>query len=249
MVVYWNFQSPTCGQQGGGSLADNQTGAIFRADYSSSDFTLVELEELPDPSWNVTYSGWNRSDADPQQAVAIHHPSTDEKAISFEYDPTTTTSYLGTSSPGAGTHIRVADWDDGTTEPGSSGSPLYDENKLIVGQLHGGYAACGNDLADWYGRVSVSWEGGGSASSRLRDWLDPLGQNPMTLPTFDPNAIGLGVAPFAGLQAQGDQGGPFAPQDVTYTLENRGETAILFGVSADQPWIELSTSGGNLAPA
>ncbi|MBD3220757.1 hypothetical protein GF314_05905, partial [bacterium] len=124
MVVYWNFQSPVCGQQGGGSLADNQTGAIFRAAYGASDMCLVELEEMPDPGWDVTYSGWDRRELDFAGAVAIHHPSTDEKAISFEDDPTTTTSYLGTSSPGNGTHIRVADWDDGTTEPGSSGSPL-----------------------------------------------------------------------------------------------------------------------------
>jgi len=248
MVVYWNFQSPECGQQGGGPLTDSQTGAILRASYGSSDFTLVELEELPDPSWNVTYSGWDRSDADPQRAVAIHHPSTDEKSISFEDDPTTTTSYLGTTSPGNGTHIRVADWDDGTTEPGSSGSPLYNENKHVVGQLHGGYAACGNDLADWYGRLSVSWAGGGTASSRLSDWLDPVGLAPLTLDTLDPNATGLGVQPFAGLQAAGEPGGPFAPASIVYTLENRGETSLVFAVAADQPWLELSTAGGVLEP-
>ena len=44
-----------------------------------------------------------------------------------------------------------------------------------MGQLHGGYAACGNDRSDWYGKLSRSWEGGGSPSSRLRDWLDPDG--------------------------------------------------------------------------
>ena len=66
---------------GGGSLDDFQNGAIYRASYSPSDFSLVELEEMPDPAWNVTYSGWDRGDADPVAAVAIHHPSTDEKAI------------------------------------------------------------------------------------------------------------------------------------------------------------------------
>ncbi|MBD3222870.1 T9SS type A sorting domain-containing protein, partial [bacterium] len=171
-----------------------------------------------------------------------------EKAISFEDDPTTTTSYLGTSSPGNGTHIRVADWDDGTTEPGSSGSPLYSPDGHIVGQLHGGYAACGNDLADWYGRVSVSWNGGGTGSSRLSDWLDPLGLAPQTLDLFDPNATGLGVEPFAGLEAQGEPGGPFAPSSLAYTLINRGEAPIYYQVTADQPWIDVSAGGGNLDP-
>jgi len=247
MVVYWNFQSPECGQQGGGSLDDFQNGAVYRASYSTSDFCLVELEEMPEPQWNVTYSGWDRSDADPVQAVAIHHPSTDEKSISFEYDPTTTTSYLGTAVPGNGSHIRVADWDDGTTEPGSSGSPLYDPDHHVVGQLHGGYAACGNDLSDWYGRLSVSWDGGGAATSRLRDWLDPLGQAPLSLDTLDPGATGLRVQPFSGLIAQGDVGGPFTPAAVAYTLENQGDQTIAWSASADAPWVDVGPAGGSLA--
>ncbi|HOX25406.1 MAG TPA: FlgD immunoglobulin-like domain containing protein [Candidatus Krumholzibacteria bacterium] len=248
MVVYWNFQSPTCGQHGGGSLADSQTGAVFRANYSTSDFCLVELEELPDPSWNVTYAGWDRTSADAPSAVAIHHPSTDEKSISFENDPTFTTSYLSNTVPGNGTHIRIVDWDLGTTEPGSSGSPLFDPDHHIVGQLHGGYAACGNDQSDWYGRVSVSWAGGGSAANRLSDWLDPLGQAPASLDLYDPNASGLSVTPYVGLASQGQPGGPFAPASLDYTLENRSAANLLFSVSADRPWISIAGGGGNLAP-
>ncbi|MDY0109662.1 MAG: FlgD immunoglobulin-like domain containing protein [Candidatus Krumholzibacteria bacterium] len=248
MVVYWNYQSPVCGQLSGGSLADNQSGAIFRAAYSTSDFSLVELTALPDPQWNVTYSGWDRSNADPPWAVAIHHPSTDEKAISFEYDPTFTTSYLGTTSPGNGSHIRVVDWDLGTTEPGSSGSPLYNQNKHIVGQLHGGYAACGNDLSDWYGRFSVSWAGGGADNNRLSNWLDPLGQTPVSLDLYNPNATGLGVTPFTAFAAQGEPGGPFAPASAQYVLENRGSTDLLYSVTADQTWLAVTGGAGNLAP-
>ena len=58
---------------------------------------------------------------------------------SFEDDPTTTTSYLGTAVPGAGTHVRLEDWDLGTTEGGSSGSPLFNQDHRVIGQLHGGY--------------------------------------------------------------------------------------------------------------
>ena len=186
LVVYWNYESPTCGQQGGGSLSDWQSGSYFRAAYSASDFTLVELDENPDPTWSVTFAGWNRGGAAPNSAVAIHHPNCDEKSISFEYDGTATTSYLGTSSPGDGTHIRVIDWDVGTTEPGSSGSPLFDPHNRVVGQLHGGYAACGNDLSDWYGKFSVSWIGGGSSSTRLSNWLDPGGTGATTVDTLVP---------------------------------------------------------------
>jgi lysyl endopeptidase len=183
LVVYWNYEnswcrppgSPASGGPGDGSLAHFQTGSTWRSDYTPSDFTLVELDELPDPDWDVYWAGWDRTSNDFAGAIAIHHPSTDEKRISFEDDPTTTTSYLGTTSPGDGTHVRVADWDLGTTEPGSSGSPLFNPAQRVIGQLHGGYAACGNDLADWYGRFSVSWTGGGTSSSRLSNWLDALG--------------------------------------------------------------------------
>jgi lysyl endopeptidase len=248
MVVYWNFQSPVCGQQGGGSLARSQSGAIFRAAASASDFCLVELQALPDPAWEISYSGWDRTSADWPQAVAIHHPWTDEKSISFEYDPTTTTSYLESATPGNGTHIRVADWDLGTTEPGSSGSPLYNQNKHIVGQLHGGQAACGNDLADWYGRLSVSWTGGGTDATRLSTWLDPLGTAPLTLDTFNPRASGLVVSPSLPLSAQGDLGGPFTPASIEYTLENRGEASLSYAVTADQDWLGIAGGGGSLAP-
>jgi hypothetical protein len=242
MVVYWNFQSPVCGQQGGGSLGQYQSGALFRARYSTSDFCLVQLQALPDPAWQVAYAGWDRSTADPPQAVAIHHPNTDEKSISFEYQPTTTTSYLSESVPGDGTHIRVADWDLGTTEPGSSGSPLFDPNHRIVGQLHGGYAACGNDLSDWYGRLSTSWNGGGDAASRLRDWLDPLGAQPLSVDTWNPYAVGLRMTPSGGLSAQGPQGGPFTPASQDYVLQNLSTYPIVVQLAADAAWVEAAGS-------
>jgi hypothetical protein len=173
LVAYWNYETSVCGGTPDGSLSDWQSGAYFRAGYSSSDFTLVELDSDPDPAWGVTFAGWDRSGNNATTAIAIHHPSVDEKRISFEYASTTTTSYLGTSVPGDGTHERVIDWDVGTTEGGSSGSPLFNQNHRVIGQLHGGYAACTNNSSDWYGKFSVSWSGGGSSSSRLRDWLDP----------------------------------------------------------------------------
>ncbi len=214
MVVYWNHENSTCrpvgssGGAGDGPLDQFQTGAIWRADYGPSDFCLVELEEEPDPAWNVYYAGWDRSENDYASAVAIHHPDTQEKRISFEDDPTSTTSYLGSSAPGDGTHVRVEDWDLGTTEPGSSGSPLFNPDHRIVGQLHGGYAACGNDDADWYGRISVSWNGGGSDSSRLSTWLDPLGTAPLTL-----NGTGLAEPPVTA--GSNVQMGPDTPKTIT----------------------------------
>ncbi len=191
LVTYWNYETSTCGGVPDGTLDQFTSGSTFRAQYSTSDFTLVELSSDPDPSYGVTFAGWDHSGVDATSAVAIHHPSVDEKRISFENDPTTTTSYLGRTPPGDGTHVRVADWDEGTTEGGSSGSPLFDQDHQVIGQLHGGYAACGNDLDDWYGKFSVSWTGGGTSSTRLSNWLDPLGTGQDSLGTLNPyNACG-----------------------------------------------------------
>ncbi len=247
LVVYWNFQSPTCGQQGGGSLSQYQTGSTWRSSYSNSDFTLVQLNALPNPNWEITYAGWDRTSANPTSAVAIHHPSTDEKSISFENQACTTTSYLGTSSPGDGTHVRVIDWDSGTTEPGSSGSPLFNQNHHVVGQLHGGYAACGNDESDWYGRFSISWAGGGGSTSRLSNWLDPGSTGQTSVDTLVPGASGLSVTPSDGLASSGDPGGPFTPSSKVYTLENLGSTGINYSVTKTQSWVSLSSTSGYLA--
>ena len=194
LVVFWNYENSFCrppgsgssGGPGDGTLSQFQTGSFWRSSYSPSDFTLVELDDAPNPAWNLSYAGWDRSGADATSAIAIHQPSTDEKRISFENDPTTTTSYLNNGVPGDGTHVRITDWDLGTTEPGSSGSPLFDQDHRVIGQLHGGFASCASQTSDWYGRFSVSWAGGGSSSTRLSNWLDPLGTGAMTVDTLAP---------------------------------------------------------------
>jgi len=179
--IWWNYESGQCRAPGSGSSGspistngfnDTQSGSTFRASYSPSDMTLLELDDIPNPNYEVFYTGWDRRDLAPDSAIAIHHPSGHAKRISFENDPTSITSYAQTIS-GTRTHIRVADWDLGTTEGGSSGSGLWSSDKLLVGQLHGGFAACGNNDADWYGRLYTSWTGGGSSSNRLSNWLDP----------------------------------------------------------------------------
>ncbi|MCP5111839.1 MAG: hypothetical protein GY953_13495, partial [bacterium] len=173
VVVYWNYESPVCGLLGGGSLADNQSGATFLASYFPSDFTLVELNQTPSASSNVFYAGWDAREQTPQSVVGIHHPSADEKAISFEGD-----SLVGVDiGEGFASHWRVNAWDEGTTEGGSSGSCIFDQStKGCVGTLTGGFASCAApDEFDVYGKFSVHWTGGGTNTSRLSNWLDPVG--------------------------------------------------------------------------
>lgn len=178
VVVYWNYQNSVCrqpfspesGAPGDGSLTDFNSGSILKATYGPTDFTLIELDDPVSETAQPYFAGWNKSADVPTAAIGIHHPGVEEKRISFENDQLTLGSFGGAVPE---THLRVNDWDTGTTEGGSSGSPLFNPEKQIVGQLSGGLAACGNDEYDEYGWIHKSWEGGGSPATRLKDWLDP----------------------------------------------------------------------------
>ncbi|HJT97351.1 MAG TPA: hypothetical protein VJ696_03480, partial [Rhodanobacteraceae bacterium] len=181
-----------------------------------SDNTLVEFDEAPDPEWNLFWEGWDRrtigatcaAPGDPASTAglcaSIHHPNVDEKRITF----VERNLEVGGISGGTGTHWH-AYWDPtppilpnivdppdplppGVTEPGSSGSPLFTADKRLVGVLSGGPSACGatgENLSDFYGQLALAWEGTGTPTTRLKDYLDPLG----TAPDF---IDGVGMSPF-----------------------------------------------------
>ncbi|MDH3937748.1 MAG: T9SS type A sorting domain-containing protein, partial [candidate division Zixibacteria bacterium] len=138
----------------------------------NSDVRLVEIDEAIPPLYRVYYAGWNALNQTQTSATGIHHPRGDIKKISFSTSGTTTADYLGSSGSGT-SHWRIV-WTDGTTEGGSSGSPLFDPNRRIVGQLHGGWASCTQmSQPDYYGKFSQSMDFGTSSANRLREWLDP----------------------------------------------------------------------------
>jgi hypothetical protein len=98
----------------------------------------------------------------------------------------------------------------GTTEGGSSGAPLFNQNHKIVGQNHGGNSSCPS-VSKWYGRFDVSWEGGGTSSTRLKDWLDPDNTGAMSVDATAPTAYLLnktltGTRQFAALNTMHIEG-------------------------------------------
>ena len=250
MVIYWNYQNSTCRAPGSGASGGNgngtrtqfNSGTIWRDDASGSDYTIVELEEPINPVYAVSKAGWDRSGAEATTAVAIHHPGVQEKRISFEYQSTTTTAYGSNTINPNGTHVRVIDWDLGTTEGGSSGSPLFDQNHRIIGQLHGGGAACGNNLSDWYGRVSVSWGAG------LQQLLAPNDPGLVFMDTdgdFVPT--GIRVTPSNNFDASGPVGGPFSGSSVVYTIENANQTdPVNYSVIIGSGWLNASSTSGTI---
>lgn len=194
MVLYWKYESPVCrtprsSQSGtpipvnGNSIAQTG-GATLLMTYEPPDTALVELNTAIPTQAQPFWDGWDRREVAPSRTAVIHHPAGDEKRIALDNDPAVLINSNATNVPGS-QHWRVIDYNLGTTEGGSSGSGLLNPDKRVIGFLSGGTAACAasssedpdndgdNGLDDYYGRLSAAWEGGGTAGTRLRDWLDP----------------------------------------------------------------------------
>ncbi|NJL13599.1 MAG: T9SS type A sorting domain-containing protein [Microscillaceae bacterium] len=198
----FNYEAATCANPDSEpSQEQSIVGATLLARYSFSDFALMELSEAVPADFEPYFNGWDRSDNLPAQTFCIHHPEGDIKKISVDRQVPQRTAY--TQGNGSGTsHYRVV-WDENTTtEPASSGSPLFTPTGDIVGQLHGGLASCSNlNGADWYGRIAISWEGGGSTGNALKTWLDPLNTGATRLSGRDFNRNDPPPAPTARLLA------------------------------------------------
>ena len=176
-VFRFNWDSPVCGANQNGPTNQTVSGAALLANSGATDVALLRLNSTPPSNYNVYYSGWDRSGTFPTSQTAIHHPDGDIKKISFDNQA------AGQATYGSAQCWRIFNWEDGTTEPGSSGSGLWDQNKRLIGQLYGGQATCTNNVNDYYGRFDLSY-------SLLQQWLGSCGN---TLNGYDPNAPSLAL--------------------------------------------------------
>lgn len=227
-VFYFNHESSTCNGSTG-PINQSISGSSLVASNGGSDFALLLLSETPPTSYNVQYVGWDNSDGAVTSAVGIHHPLGDVKKICFEDNSPNQTSQAGAQV------WYINQWEEGVTEGGSSGSPLFNQDHRVIGQLYGGFAACSgsqnNGQADWYGRFGVSWDGN-SSSTRLRDWLDPLntGQTildgwPVGATVYSYDAVMGGIANVENVVC----GNTITPQ---VSITNLGTTALTSGTIA-----------------
>jgi hypothetical protein len=149
----------------------------------------LELNSRIPDDFNGYFNGWNRDSVNlPARSALIHHPQGDLQKISVDNQPaivhSTPVHWNNNVTTPANHHLKVH-FDTGTTEIGSSGAPLLDPQHRIVGQLNGVLNQSNNPCLNvgdaLCGRFSNAWEGGGTPQTRLKDWLNPLNINLLTL--------------------------------------------------------------------
>lgn len=246
-VYLFNHTASNCDGSSGPTLQTISSGDLV-ASNGGSDFALIELSSAPPESYDVQYVGWDRSDDESvTSATGIHHPAGDVMKICFEED----NPYH--ANQGGAAVWYIDEWEDGVTEGGSSGSPLFDQNHRVIGQLYGGFAACSgqvnNGQADWYGRFGVSWDGN-SPQNRLKDWLDPQNINPQAIDGWPVGAILY--ANDASVSINNEIEGVLCQSTLypTATIFNNGEEALteaLITVQLNGNTVEQVNWSGNLA--
>lgn len=172
-IFRFKYWSPTCNQGDGATHWVSISGSNFRAGYHPTDMLLLELNSQPPSGFGVLYAGWDNTSIPAQSGAYIHHPAGDVLKISLF-----TETLQEAIQPVGNTISWQVKLSEGVVEGGSSGSPLFNQNGLVIGQHKGrdpnNALTCNNLNAFAYaGRLNVSWTGGGTSSTRLRDWLDP----------------------------------------------------------------------------
>ncbi|HUP90836.1 MAG TPA: trypsin-like peptidase domain-containing protein [Solimonas sp.] len=225
VVTYWNYETSSCGGAPDGSLSQSQSGATLRADDATTDFTLIELAVAPQAAFHVHFAGWDASGAGASTGASVHHPSGDEKRISVFTTPVTRSEVNIGKGPIPA--WRVDHWDVGTTEPGSSGSGLWNQDHRIIGSLSGGGASCtadpsnDNDASDFYARMESGWEARPVPEGQLRAWLDPDNTASKGVAGRDPGGEPAAVDPPSSFGA--------APGEPVVVAEDRSAFGGAFG--------------------
>lgn len=246
---YFNYECISCNcTSEPGSF--NTTGCYKRASGNidgGSDFLLLELKNI---SWSqiknnsLVFNGWNKSTSNSPSGVGIHHPAGDVKKIStYSTSTGTGTWHQGSAEAGASNAHWLVLWGTtmgshhSVTEGGSSGSPLFNNNGLVVGTLTGGSATCNNTgTPDFFGKISYHWQSNGTTNDkRLKPWLDPVSLSDMTCNILDPNASCF-VRPSAKLFTA-------AGGNVNFSIISNQAWTLSF--DNDHSWFNVNTTSGS----
>jgi len=178
-VFQFNYKSAQCTDPSQTPTPQSVSGAVVRAvQAGAADFTLLELLEPIPKSYQVAYAGWSikdkvsKSDQVSSLGAVIGHPSGDIMKVTLEDDPIRKYSWLP--------KYWMLTFDHGTIEIGSSGSPLFNDRRQVIGLVRAAYQidlyACSGPGGDdnraqiIFPKFSYIWDLG------LGAFLDPRGK-------------------------------------------------------------------------
>ncbi len=171
---YFNYQSDDCTNEPSYVTLYRSNGGVVRATAglnTSSDFLLLEITGNISIAYSddIVFAGWDATGTS-SVGAAIHHPGGDYKKISFPRQISAYNTKYWKTYWYTGTNNK------GCTEQGSSGSPLFNSNGHIIGDLSNGSSACDyTSGTDNYGKFSHSWTNNNNSNNakKLQPWLDP----------------------------------------------------------------------------
>ncbi|MBZ5606351.1 MAG: serine protease [Acidobacteriia bacterium] len=233
LETFWAYESDGCnlGPPSSRGTLNSQNGGhlLGWGTIELGDFSLVLLPNVPS---GVVFSGWDASDPGVgSPLVGISHPMGSYKRIAFGHSLDSVDVSIGTD-PAPGALYHLVQWDNGLTQQGSSGSPLFSSPGVIVGALTYGPDLPGEELCliggiAGYGKFS-------NAYYYLQPYLEDL---PFTQVT--PSATSL---TFNG-RNRAITGS--ATQAVALTVGSASE--IHWSARADAPWIQISQISGSVS--
>ncbi|HUW93780.1 MAG TPA: trypsin-like peptidase domain-containing protein [Bacteroidales bacterium] len=188
-IFVFNYVSPWC-DGSDNSRQHSISGSLLRATNQDIDFSLVELSSFPSLVLKPYLSGWDITSTPPGSTYSVHHPEGDVMKISIDDNPPVTSSYPVSGYVSYG-FWKILRWDLGTTEAGSSGGGLFDQNSNLRGTLTGGAATCVNPENDYYAKLSRMFSISTVPASNLKSWLDPLSTGATVVSGRDPYAWNL----------------------------------------------------------
>ncbi len=206
MIAYFNYEFASCQNE---DIFPETARTLVGADFlvnspieqtvdnvitRGSDGTLLKFRDNVPVEWKPFYNGWDRRNIAATSGVVIHHPNYDVKKITTYNRSISTDTFYGRDANNKYiTGATDASWQvvyDGNsvTEGGSSGSPLFSQEGLIIGTLSGGQSECTNLFRpDVYGKFSYHWDYLEGENRQMKKYLDPINEGNKTLKGYDPN--------------------------------------------------------------
>lgn len=186
-VFVFGFERPECGGttpaithtiSGATRLARSSYNAIGSP--TGTDSALYRMSIAVPLAYEPLFAGWDRTAGTPSgPSYMIGFGDGDPKQIAVDADGVEPYMFTG------GAQRLAAQWTEGQSRQGSSGSPLLTDDLRVAGQV-----CCVNTFVcgvgtTYFGPLSEFW-----AQEPIDQWLDPLASGVVTLEFYDPLAVG-----------------------------------------------------------